>query len=412
MGRLLAVCVVVGWTGVASAQDRGSTSLVEPPPEVAATGTFRALLFSATKYEHWPSLQAPARDVDALRKVLTEQYLFEPENTKVVRDPTEDQIHVELRAFAASAAPADSLLVYFAGHGWEDPHTHNGYWVPSNAREGTVSDYVSTRDVRDVMSRTKALHVAVVADSCFSGALVTRSARAPRTGYAKRFRRRSFEAMSSGAREPVPDAGANGHSPFAFYLIQALERPERPLVALEDAYDRVKHGVKSYSPQEVMYGHLTETPGERGGFVFIPRNRGEGVVVPSLPASLLAQSETEEATVRARPGGGGGYWPWVVFGTGLATAAGGGALLALAHADAAVGVDGGVADDTQAEYQDRWDSARTSETVGWVLVGAGTAAAVGGLVWALSSRDGVAARPAPRVWIGIAANGGMLGGRF
>ena len=56
-------------------------------------------------------------------------------NFGVVQQPTPAMVAAALRAMetALELKPDDSVLVYYAGHGWLDPESGRGYWVPVDA---------------------------------------------------------------------------------------------------------------------------------------------------------------------------------------------------------------------------------------------------------------------------------------
>ena len=241
----------------------------------AETGRYLALLMWVSDYQDWQPLVAPQSDASALAEVLVARYGFARSDVTVLPDPTQAEMFSAIKRTVASAGGEDSLLIFFAGHGYLEEESGSGYWIPADGRAPGMAaelSYLSSTWVRDVVKRSAARHVAVVSDACFSGALLTSRAgrRVDDAYYARMLKRRSFEGLTSGAVETVADTGApGGHSPFAYYLLQALREPERPVFDLTDVYQRVRHGVKHLSRQTPVLGLLTGTPGEGGSFVFV-----------------------------------------------------------------------------------------------------------------------------------------------
>lgn len=295
---LVALCLLMGGAEALAAERFGQNG-------TEITGKFRAVIVWVQDYQAWSPLSAPKKDALRVAKLLTERYLFAPEHVEVVGNPTQAELFSTIKRAAVSAEPGDSLLVFFAGHGYLEKASGHGYWVPRDAKapgEAAELSYLSSGWIRDVMKGSKARHVAVVSDSCFSGALLqSRSARPAITDtyYAKMYQRRSFEGLTSGALETVDDAsGPNGHSPFAYYFIQALEKADGPVFDLHDIYQRVRTGVKSLSSQTPMFGRLQGAPSDGGSFVFVARTAvTEGAkkakaAVPPTPAGDKANTKT------------------------------------------------------------------------------------------------------------------------
>lgn len=129
------------------------------------------------------------------------------------------------------------------------------------------------------------------------------------------------------------------------------------------------------------------------------------VAVDVLPGKVLPVPEPSNDGAAAgvtQPLESRGPWPWITVGTGVAVAAGGGTLLAIT-----AGAKTPDPDQTQVDHQAAWGDAQTQWTVGLVLVGVGTAALVGGAVWALTGDDDSQA-----LWIAPALDGLAIGGTF
>ena len=58
--------------------------------------------------------------------------------------------------------------LYYAGHGWIDPETHEGFWQPADAEPGNDFTWISNTDVGRYVSSMEAKHILVVADSAMS----------------------------------------------------------------------------------------------------------------------------------------------------------------------------------------------------------------------------------------------------
>ena len=191
---LFAFVVMFTASVIAEPPQRGAEDFVRVNKDLGTIdGRFVALLVYAQNYKHWTPLKTPRKDVEKLKAVLEKRYLFD--QVHVLEDPSAKQLDDALRARVQEAGEKDSLLVYYAGHGHNDELTKQGYWVPVTARRGTPADYVLTDTVKAILGASKARHVALISDSCFSGKLLgKRSGQSIKDAeYADYYKRRSFD---------------------------------------------------------------------------------------------------------------------------------------------------------------------------------------------------------------------------
>ena len=95
-----------------------------------------------------------------------------------------------------------------------------------------------------------------MADSCYSGSLLSDQRIAPSAidvDARTLLSRRAAVVMSSGGNEPVFDSGKNGHSPFAYGLMQALQKVPTWQPG-GNVFERVRFAVARELPQRPRYG--------------------------------------------------------------------------------------------------------------------------------------------------------------
>src|SRR5262249_35966204 len=160
-------------------------------------------------------LRTPQADALALATVLTKDYGF---SVTVLNDATRYQIVSALSTLRREATENDSVLIYYAGHGYLDDTTSRGYWLPVDAERDDVANWLSTSDITGVLAGLQARHALILADSCFSGTLLrsdpTVALDERQSLLQKLAARRSRTIMTSGGLEPVGDGGAGQHSVF------------------------------------------------------------------------------------------------------------------------------------------------------------------------------------------------------
>jgi filamentous hemagglutinin family protein len=224
-----------------------------------------AVLFGINDYDDKtiPRLENAVPDVDAVSKVLAEKLGYE---VKVVRNPNKAEIIRTLNELSIEINASDSVVVYYAGHGYSLEKNGAGYWLPSDAPVNDPSRWISNSDIAKLLAGIRSKQMALISDSCYSGAFA-------RDGMASVGRdvtaedvltKRSVVVLSSGGDEPVADEGKDGHSIFAWNLMKTVGSVEnwRPGSTI---FNEVQLGVKKEFPQTPKYGSVTSAGHQAGG---------------------------------------------------------------------------------------------------------------------------------------------------
>ena len=224
-----------------------------------------AVLFGINNYDDKtiPRLENAVPDVEAVSKVLAEKLGYE---VKVVRNPNKAEIIHTLNELSIQINPSDSVVVYYAGHGYSLEKNGAGYWLPSDAPVNDPSRWISNSDIAKLLAGIPSKQMALISDSCYSGAFA-------RDGMASVGRdvtaedvltKRSVVVLSSGGDEPVADEGKDGHSIFAWNLMKSLGSVDnwRPGSTI---FNEVQLGVKKEFPQTPKYGSVTSAGHQQGG---------------------------------------------------------------------------------------------------------------------------------------------------
>ena len=199
-----------------------------------------------------PRLGNAVSDARAVAAVLEGQLGYQ---TVVLANANRAGIFRALNQLVGQVGPADSVVLYYAGHGERAEKTGLGYWQPADADPTRPDTWISNADIDRLMRALPASQVAMISDSCFSGSLVSgerirgvASAQDPGTLLG----RRAAVVMTSGGNEPVFDSGKNGHSPFAWSLMQSLQQVAgwKPGSTL---FEQVRFAVARQLPQRPQY---------------------------------------------------------------------------------------------------------------------------------------------------------------
>jgi|GEM_PF-1715004 len=201
-----------------------------------------ALIIGIDQYQHWNSLRCAAGDARAVANVLKQNYGYGDIRLLLNEQATRKGIMDSLDSLL-ELGDSDSLFIYFAGHGWMDTRNQAGYWIPADAPRDDKTEYLSNAQIAaEYFRKYKVKHLLVVADACFSGALL-------RGGEVSRpedwqlpagYRKPSRWVLTSGDLAPVPDDAGGGHSPFATRLLQFLQFSDAAAYGIQDLYVYVR----------------------------------------------------------------------------------------------------------------------------------------------------------------------------
>jgi len=297
-----------------SATQRGMDVVPPATADLTAWGTYHALIIGINAYERWPRLQTAVKDASALRNVLVDLYGFPEENVHLLTDKEASRLNIirHLRHIASGLTDQDNLLIYFAGHGQIDAFTSDGYWIPVDGFPKEPATWISHSLLKGILGSDKmrAKNVLVIADSCYSGTLLRGG---PSTlsledglyesRLAKAASLRSRQVITSGGLEPVSDGGRDGHSLFAYYLIEALRNNDCLVIDIENLiHTSVWEPVVRISGQRPTVGRLKTPMDEDGQFVLMHVALAEKRKSEALRAqeSQLKQKEEEIQELEAR----------------------------------------------------------------------------------------------------------------
>jgi hypothetical protein len=281
--------------------------------DLGTWGTYHALIIGINDYKEWPRLQTAVKDATVIRETLVSRYGFNEENVILRTDGKASRLQIiaDLRYLAKSMSKSDNLLVYYAGHGQLDDLTGEGYWVPAEGKLQVPGTWVANSYIKAVLSseKVRAKNVIVIADSCYSGSML-RGGSSPMSMNDKRYREklakkaalRSRQVISSGGVEPVADGGAEGHSLFAFYLINALQKNDQEVIDLENLFHtKVWKPVTEIGDQRPNVGRLKTPMDQDGQFVlynaaWVKEQRQKQAILKATPQNQTGQKVAVAST--------------------------------------------------------------------------------------------------------------------
>ena len=251
-----------------SAQDQSLSILAQKATDNSNfnIGKQYAVIIGINRYQNWMPLKDAVTEAQSLKRVLAADYYIDDFIELYDTDASASNI----RKLFSETLPAqlgvhDSLLVFYAGHGYLDT-SKSGFWIPVDGGTDTLTQdrWIPNSQLRNYLKQLPAQRVLVIADSCFSGDFLNTSRGlqvAPNFDaayYKQALQLTARQALSSGASENVPD-----ESEFADELVGYLERNTEPMVDALSMYDRLRKGMTQTLP---LYGTL---PGNENGASFV-----------------------------------------------------------------------------------------------------------------------------------------------
>jgi len=242
-------------------------------PSVGKFGNYYALVIGIMDYQYLPDLPTVGDDTRAVAEILKGDYGFQ---VKSLLNPSRADILIALSQCRRKLTEQDNLLIYYAGRGWLDTATDEGYWFPADATRNTEVNWVSNSSVTASIRAIRAKHVMVVADSCYSGKLL-RGIKIKRgtPDYLHRLSTQKARiVLSSGSLGPSVASGADGnHSAFASLFIEAL-RENKGIIDGTELFSKIRKPFMAKTNQTPEYGDIRKAGHEGGDFIFV-RQQGK-----------------------------------------------------------------------------------------------------------------------------------------
>ena len=139
--------------------------------ENVVVGKQYAVFIAVDRYNHWLPLRNPVSDAMEIRDIITRRYYIDEVFELYDEQATRAGISRLFRELIEVTKAEDSVFIFYAGHGYLDELTYNGFWIPVDGRADifTQENWLSNNVIRGYISNMNARHVALFVDSAFSG---------------------------------------------------------------------------------------------------------------------------------------------------------------------------------------------------------------------------------------------------
>ena len=254
-----------------------------------------ALLIGASRYTSgWDELLSVRHDLQALKAGLTNHF----ETVETIQDPTASQLRDRVREFLLGKwnKPDERLFIYYAGHGFTDfnqaSRENNGYITGSDTPRydlnpgKAIENAVPFTEIDSWNRQTRARHVLMVFDSCFSGTLFQTM------GSEEELRRKDLDGIRRMFSQPIryyitsgrKEEEVTADSTFVTLLLRGLRGEadffHQGLVSADQlgiylSREVPKHSQRSQTPQ---FSHIGNAKLSEGQFFFLAGGRGGAII--------------------------------------------------------------------------------------------------------------------------------------
>jgi len=213
-------------------------------------------------------LDNPITDATMLYSTLIGNYMFDPENVTLLKNPDRADIITKLDELGYTLTKNDNLLIFYAGHGFWDSEKETGFWLPADADKLSSVNWIRNSTIQDFIDDINTRHTLLITDACFAGAIFKSRGGFQDASVAvnKLYSMTSRKAMTSGTLEEVPD-----RSVFLQFLLKRLQENERKYLSASELFNSFREAVLNNSPNIPQYGVIQNTGDEGGDFIFIKR---------------------------------------------------------------------------------------------------------------------------------------------
>lgn len=213
-------------------------------------------------------------DLEKVLQVLTNKYQFDDvEFLYEKEDTTRKSLFNKVKYYFANCLDDENVLLLFSGHGQYDEALNATYWQPSDSEHDDSSTWFNLNDLMTFIKVSKAHHISLISDSCFSGAMFQAPQRGG--GIEALDKKKSRIGFSSGSIEPVSDGPKGELSPFAKILIDELEKNSMNECPLSSIATNVILNFDSSKNQTPTFAPLSNVGHEGGIFILKLKSTAE-----------------------------------------------------------------------------------------------------------------------------------------
>lgn len=263
-----------------------------------------AIAIDKYKHEQIPDLHNAVNDASSIIETLLHKYDYKEAHLTTLYNEAANWkgIYNALERLRKEVRPIDTVLVYFAGHGYYEEEAQIGHLIPQNVKD--ISDYITHSEFKERIATLNTLHTLLIVDSCFSGNLFSnarsiRTSDAPIESHAKEaYRKPSRWCIAAGGIEEVADGIRGQNSPFATAILNTLSQNTSEQFAVSHLLQQVKYNVSHNSEQRPIGAPLFGMGNSGGEYVFRQKN---AVWSGATETNQLSTSNNNKRSIEVAP---------------------------------------------------------------------------------------------------------------
>lgn len=222
-------------------------------------------------YERLNNLKAPARDAEAVARLLEKDGNFKVTRLPAIKDEENNTVKVGqtsrvsltkledaiVQLFMPEGKPPDTALLYFSGHGLRKSkgRIQEGFLATSDINPDNGNWGIRLKWLRELLQESEVKQQIIILDCCYSGELLNFTEADP--GDRGKGRDRCFIAASR-SYEIAFENIDNQHSVFTAALLKGLEPLQNRWVTNYTLVERLNQEHNSF-PQRPIFGNSGET---------------------------------------------------------------------------------------------------------------------------------------------------------
>lgn len=241
----------------AASEPRPRSDVDDVPPARAARPKAYAVVIGVAKYRRkLPAADFADDDARLVARYLRSAWGYQDANVAELINDEASKGDFEKyfeKWLPNHVEPGSEVFVYYSGHGAPNPKTGDAYLVPFDADPTYIDETgYSVKRMYERLGRLPAAKVAVVMDSCFSGAggrsVIAAGAR-PLVTLAQADVPAKITALSASAADQISNSyQAQGHGLFTYYFLKGIKQKGDDL---RGVFDYLKPEVSGYARREL-----------------------------------------------------------------------------------------------------------------------------------------------------------------
>jgi hypothetical protein len=240
----------------------------------------KILAISINEYENAElnNIENCNNDVKEILSILTEKYSFdEVDYIYEKKDTTRKALYNKLNSYFINTLENENVLLIYAGHGEYNDYLETAYWQPSDSEPTDSSTWLNINEILAFIRVSKAFHISIISDSCFSGAIFEPIKRGG--GIDAFSSKKSRLGLTSGGIEKVSDGIKGKLSPFTEKLTQLLKENEIEDLPFSMLSNNLILNFNPKKNQTPMFGALNNVGHDGGSFILKLKNKNTPIKI-------------------------------------------------------------------------------------------------------------------------------------